>query len=1657
MFGRNCTSIIVIFIAASIGAIAQLSFSQGSADDLRTAAIVPPTAAVIRPPAGLIEILRANSEVRIVVPTADGSITLVGKPFDLFTPDAVMMKRGYSGDELVEMPRHALMSGFVEGHPGSSVFFAAFETHVIAMIEFREPGGKRRFLISPDTVIPGSMANHVYHESRAGEGSPKDCYAETLPNYQQQVDSIFQLVRNLDSRSKKDVDRSQDATPYALQFALDCTLSFYTNLGSNLTTAASSAIAITGAAALVYQRDANVMLRVPYLRVWTVADPYPGDIGSKLNKTREHWEANMTHVSRSITCLLSGEGGGGLAWVGVLCGGYGYNVSGVDGRVNFPASGYVWDIDVTSHELGHNIGSSHTQNCGWNPPIDSCWNAEGGCYESTRPQRGTIMSYCHLVSKGTELQFHPRVASLFNRVLANSNCTAPVPSQRDTDVAVVNIQVPANGGVMTVRQSFTPSIHVRNLGRVQLNNVPCSFTVTDRNNVVKKTVSVNITRIDPGETLRLQFAVMTFDTASDYLAVARVLANKDQHATNDIMTRPFAVGAAESGAIVVVSPNGGETVTAGTPVTVKYTATGVARVMFELSTDDGATWTTLQHEVDGAAAEMQWNVPWFPSSKCRIRASSLAAAQINDASNATFTIAVPVDIHAYDIAAPIVNATSASPISPRLVIRNPGLTDVQNVNVRFSMRWVRSTTPSVDTSFVVPLVRAGAMDTISLLATPMLANGVHVMEFVVAAPGDNNPANDRFGREFTSTGISPPSDIRFEEGPSRILLQWMLREDNENYRVELWRGNSVDDLRRIRTFKPSVTSFVDDGLMNDTAYIYALRTVDGLRRSVFSPNIVVRPTVYPAGVRLSAPSLISPSDGLSGVQVPTDLVWSTVVGGDQYEVQVAEDAAFQNLEFVFIVRDPGAIVIPLENNITRRWRVRALNQTFNSPWSTIATFITTRSCAGTALTFNGTDQRATDASFAWNGGPVTVEYWTYVKRSTLKASTTFMVGTGDNASNRFQVHAPWDDGVLYWDYGNVGDKGRIATAFGPYFDKWVHVALVSDGATFKAIYFNGQLANSATEASAPNNLTELTIGAMKTNTWFNGTVDEFRIWSVARSAEEIRSSMFRRLPAPAENTKIVGCWRLDEGTGTTSKDAVRARLLTLSSESMWTPSGASVTCEDVAPFVTPTFLSGVGASPLPRNHQNEVSWTSVNTQRGTVWYDLEVTNADGSRVVSHFNNITAASQSVAKHGLFGLPADSTMNVRVRARSAYTQSPWRQAEIVTQSPCESRGVVFTGAGERFTNTEFLFHGKAVTVEYWSLVNPDQLMAGVSFMVGAQDDESKRFQAHAPWVDKTYYWDYGNWGESGRISTSYEGSLGKWTHVALVSNGYDTMAIYLNGALVRRSSFADAPGILKQITIGGNSFSRTYHKGAMRDLRIWNVMRGQQQILNAMHQRIAEPQSNLLGSWLLDEGKGQRTTDVTGRSTDAVSGTEITWGDVPSPLMHAPAVIAGRRNVQRGDTAMYVMRAASNSTSQWTVLGGTLESSAVTNEIVVRWTGADTVGKISVARMWSSGCSDVTSYTIKLHTTLKVDEAHSSTLSSQITVHPNPASEKCSITWGGEESAQHLEVIDAQGRILFERSMSGNAAQIDMQSIANGTYTIRVSTASGTYTQRLLVHK
>ena len=98
--------------------------------------------------------------------------------------------------------------------------------------------------------------------------------------------------------------------------------------------------------------------------------------------------------------------------VNVNCGSYAYGFSAnLTNTTNYNINKfYSWNLDVVSHELGHNFGANHTHWCGWpGGPIDNCASAEGGCSNGPSVGSGTIMSYCHTTSTGKTLVFHPLV------------------------------------------------------------------------------------------------------------------------------------------------------------------------------------------------------------------------------------------------------------------------------------------------------------------------------------------------------------------------------------------------------------------------------------------------------------------------------------------------------------------------------------------------------------------------------------------------------------------------------------------------------------------------------------------------------------------------------------------------------------------------------------------------------------------------------------------------------------------------------------------------------------------------------------------------------------------------------------------------------------------------------------------------------------------------------------------------------------------------------------------------------------------------------------------------------------------------------------------------------------------------------------------------
>ena len=148
---------------------------------------------------------------------------------------------------------------------------------------------------------------------------------------------------------------------------------------------------------------------IPTAPTWADALTSLSDILYQFGKHRAGIQADLKHfiTRRSM--------GGGIAWVNALCAGtvqlgpdqyYGPYAASANLAPTFSRYPlYSWTISVLMHEMGHNLGSRHTQSCSWGPgknqAIDDCYTQEGGPCTTIMPiEYSTVMSYCHLTSKG---------------------------------------------------------------------------------------------------------------------------------------------------------------------------------------------------------------------------------------------------------------------------------------------------------------------------------------------------------------------------------------------------------------------------------------------------------------------------------------------------------------------------------------------------------------------------------------------------------------------------------------------------------------------------------------------------------------------------------------------------------------------------------------------------------------------------------------------------------------------------------------------------------------------------------------------------------------------------------------------------------------------------------------------------------------------------------------------------------------------------------------------------------------------------------------------------------------------------------------------------------------------------------------------------------
>ena len=243
-------------------------------------------------------------------------------------------------------------------------------------------------------------------------------------------------------------------------------------------------------------------------------------------------------------------------------------------------------------------------------------------------------------------------------------------------------------------------------------------------------------------------------------------------------------------------------------------------------------------------------------------------------------------------------------------------------------------------------------------------------------------------------------------------------------------------------------------------------------------------------------------------------------------------------------------------------------------------------------------------------------------------------------------------------YTGIGFDGMETTDGILAADTWYHIAAVNNGGT-RTLYVNGiEVPLSLTPETVASNTDPLTIGVdfLASPRYFDGVIDEVRIYNVALDSTQIREDMHRTLSG--SESGLVGYWKFNEGSGATAHDqTANANNGTLQNfgggGETWLGSTASLgsgTSADVAGFTSGTASLGT------------VSLTTTDA------FDNQV-----ELVCTKINNTPNVEPSTSGQNLddrywvitpYGTPGTFSVNLIFTVPSAYTKDGAEDPSVYT---------------------------------------------------------------------------------------------------------------------------------------------------------------------------------------------------------------------------------------------------------------------------------------------------------------------------------------------------------------------------------------------------------
>ncbi|MEM1324795.1 MAG: LamG-like jellyroll fold domain-containing protein [Bacteroidota bacterium] len=496
----------------------------------------------------------------------------------------------------------------------------------------------------------------------------------------------------------------------------------------------------------------------------------------------------------------------------------------------------------------------------------------------------------------------------------------------------------------------------------------------------------------------------------------------------------------------------------------------------------------------------------------------------------------------------------------------------------------------------------------------------------------------------------------------------------------------------------------------------------------------------------------------------------------------------------------------------------------------------------------------------------TIECWVKTNQTTIGN----IISWGSNSPGRRNSMAVRDGKLAY--IGQGLDRKAVTTIND---NTWRHIAITYDGSTM-LFYVDGVLDDTWSVSNVNTDGQNLFIGKNVLNRndeYYNGLLDEVRIWDNVRTAAQIQA------------TKDV------EFSGN------EAGLLVYHNFNQGIPDGDNSAITTVTDGTANGFDGTLTNFALTGTTSNFTAPSPIGTGGGT----LTLTN-DGPACNGAALTLTATT-GLASYDFF---IDANMNGEIDngeslqsgTSNVYTSSNLNDGDVITVLGTDSNGCTatatstvvvsaigmasnvldFDGTNDYVDLGNFSFYQNSFTIEGW-INSTDNSGGAMVFHVRQGNNSGISIQQSGNSLSFGVRNPPAASGGAFRVGTTNVFD-GNWHHFAAVKGDDDRLYLYIDGVLEgsNSASIGDYGANIHEVVLGVNaSTSPRYFDGQMDEIRLWNVARSASEIVAAKDTELSGSETGLVSYYNFNQGtaEGDNTglTTLLDATTNANNGTLI----------------------------------------------------------------------------------------------------------------------------------------------------------------------------------------